>query len=186
MVLRFQWVFFLRNWRGVRNSPSGSSTGGELWRKARDSEAQASTLVDSGRELQGTAHDMVGQNGCGAGCRTPTSGWWSSRSVTRDTVISCACRTPSPSFPIRWVFNFDQIPLRFRLGKETPGSVCYQAQGRWQSGLGCSWATCERSQGRLGWANGESFVPWPYFKVKTFSIFQTILQFANYFEFNSN
>jgi hypothetical protein len=31
-----------------------------------------------------------------------------------------------------------------------------------------------------------SFGPWPYFRVKTFSIFQTIFQFTNYFEFNSN
>jgi hypothetical protein len=47
-------------------------------------------------------------------------------SIYRDfgLMISCACMTPSPSFPIQG-FGFDWIPLRFRLEKETPGSVCY-------------------------------------------------------------
>jgi hypothetical protein len=36
------------------------------------------------------------------------------------------------------------------------------------------------------WARAGSFGPWPYSRAKTFSIFQTIFQFANYFEFNSN
>jgi hypothetical protein len=48
------------------------------------------------------------------------------------------------------------------------------------------WATYKRSQGRLGWAGGGSFSLWPNFRVKTFYIFQTTFQFANYFEFNSN
>jgi hypothetical protein len=48
-------------------------------------------------------------------------------SIYRDfgSMISCTCRTPSPSFPIQRGLGFDRIPLRFLLGKETPGSVCY-------------------------------------------------------------
>jgi hypothetical protein len=98
------------------------------------------------------------------------------------SMISCACRTPSPTFPIRQGIGFDRFPMRFWLGSATPGSVCYPARGRRLSVLGRSWAVRERSHGRLGWASGESFGPWPYIKVKTFSIFQ----FANYFVFNSN
>jgi hypothetical protein len=71
------------------------------------------------------------------------------------SMILCACRTPSPSFPIRWGLGFDRFPLRFWLGTATPGSVCYPAWGRRRSGLGGSWAMRERSQGRLGWANRE-------------------------------
>jgi hypothetical protein len=37
-----------------------------------------------------------------------------------------------------------------------------------------------------GWASGGSFGPRPLFRVKTFSIFQTIFEFPNYFDFNSN
>jgi hypothetical protein len=74
MVLRFQWFFFLRNRRGARNSPRGSSIGGELWSRMCGSEAQTLTFGDGGGKLQGTAHDKVGQNGCGVGCRTLTSG----------------------------------------------------------------------------------------------------------------
>jgi hypothetical protein len=33
---------------------------------------------------------------------------------------------------------------------------------------------------------GGSFGPWPYFRVKNFSNFQTTFQLTNYFEFNSN
>jgi hypothetical protein len=47
------------------------------------------------------------------------------------------------------------------------------------------WATRERSKGRLGWAGGEVLTQGHFFMVKPFSIFQTILQFANYFEFSS-
>jgi hypothetical protein len=102
------------------------------------------------------------------------------------SMISCVCRTPSPSFPIRWWFGSDRFPLRFRLVTATPSSVCYLARGSRRSGLGRSWAARERSQGRVCWASGESFGPWLYSRVKTFSIFQTIFQFANYSEFNSN
>jgi hypothetical protein len=65
--------FFLRGRRGARNSPRGSSAGKELQGRTRGGEAQALTFGDGGRDLQGTAHDKVGQNGCGAGCRSPTS-----------------------------------------------------------------------------------------------------------------
>jgi hypothetical protein len=164
-VLCFWGVFFLWNRRGAKNSPRGASVGGELRSRTRGGEAQASTFDNGGGELQGMTHDKVGQNRCGAGCRTPALGWWSSRSVTRGVamkganlgfasrffktlaqgpsiyrdfglMISCTCRTPSPSFPIRWGFGFDRILLRFRLGKETPGSVCYLTRGRWRSAHG--------------------------------------------------
>jgi hypothetical protein len=68
MVLCFQWVFFLWNKRGARNSPRGSSTDGELQSRMRGARAQASTFDDGGGKFQGTAHDKVGKNGCGAGC----------------------------------------------------------------------------------------------------------------------
>jgi hypothetical protein len=43
----------------------------------------------------------------------------------------------------------------------------------------------ERNKTSLGQRGGRgSFGPWPYFRVKTFSNFQTNFQFANYFEFN--
>jgi hypothetical protein len=58
----------------VRNSPRGSLAGGELQSKTRGDEAQASTFSDGGGELQGKAHDKVVENGCSAGCRSPTSG----------------------------------------------------------------------------------------------------------------
>jgi hypothetical protein len=156
MVIRFRWFFFIWNQRCARNSPRGSSTSGELQSKTCSSNIQASTFGDGGGSSKGTAHDKVGQNGCGAGCRTPMSGWWSYRSVARNAVmkgvnlgfasvffkilaqgpyiyrgfgsmISCVCRTPSPSFPIRRGFGFDWFPLRFRLGTATLGSVCYSA-----------------------------------------------------------
>jgi hypothetical protein len=40
----------------------------------RGGEAQALTFGDGGGELQGTAHDEVGQNGRDEGCRSRTSG----------------------------------------------------------------------------------------------------------------
>jgi hypothetical protein len=118
--------FFLQGRRGVSNSPSGSLADGELWSRMCGDKAQASTFSDDSGELQGIAHDKVGQNGCGTGCRSPTSGWWSSSSVTCGAVmkgvnlgfaslfneimyqgssiyrgfglmISCMWRTPSPS-----------------------------------------------------------------------------------------
>jgi hypothetical protein len=90
---------------------------------------QASTFDDCGGMLQRSAHDKVLQNGSGAGCRTPASGRWSSRSVLRGVaikganlgfasiffkipaqrpsiyrgfglIISCACRALSPCFPV--------------------------------------------------------------------------------------
>jgi hypothetical protein len=58
----------------VRNSPRGSSVDGELRSKTRGSEAQASTFDDGGSELQGRAHDEVGQNGHGEVHRSPMLG----------------------------------------------------------------------------------------------------------------
>jgi hypothetical protein len=74
MVHHLGWGFFLRGWRGARNSTRGSLAGGELWSRTRGGEAQALTFSDGGWELQGIAHDKVGQNECGAGCRSPTLG----------------------------------------------------------------------------------------------------------------
>jgi hypothetical protein len=48
---------------GARNSPRGSSAGGELRNRVHDGEAGASTFDDSGGELHGIAHDEVRQNG---------------------------------------------------------------------------------------------------------------------------
>jgi hypothetical protein len=105
------------------------------------------TFSDGGRENQGTAHDEVGQNRCGVVSRWPASGRWSSGDVTRGAVmkganlrfasvfdeilawgsstytgfrsmISCACRTPSPTPLIRLGFDFDQISLGFLVGEE--------------------------------------------------------------------
>jgi hypothetical protein len=101
-------------------------------------------------------------------------------------MISCACRALSPSFPIRRGFGLNQFPLRFRLVTVLPARSAIRRGVGDNPVLGRSWVTCERSRGRLGWAGGEGFGPWPYSRVKTFSIFQTIFQFANYFEFNSN
>jgi hypothetical protein len=101
-------------------------------------------------------------------------------------MILCACRVLSPSFPIRRGFGFDRFPLRFQLVMASPARSAIQHGVGDDPVLGRSWAAHERSWGRLGWAGGEGFGPWPYSRVKTFSIFQTISQFANYFEFNSN
>jgi hypothetical protein len=35
------------------------------------------------------------------------------------SMVSCTCRTPSPSHLIRPGFDFDQIPLRSLVGEET-------------------------------------------------------------------
>jgi hypothetical protein len=70
----FSMRFLPTGQRGARSSPRGSSPGGELRSRMRGGEAQALTFGDGGGELQGTAHDEVGQNGCGEGCRSRTSG----------------------------------------------------------------------------------------------------------------
>jgi hypothetical protein len=149
---------------------------------------------------------------CDTGCRTPTLDWSSSRSIARGAtmkganlgfasvlfeipaqgpsiyrgfglMISCACRIPSPSFPIRWGFGFHwYFSWRWQL---PAWSVIWCGVGD-----DPAWAApgpCVR-EARVGSARsgGECFGPWPYSRIKTFSIFQTIFQFANYFEFNSN
>jgi hypothetical protein len=215
MVLYFWWFLFLCNRWGVRNSPWGSSTGGGLRSRTRGNKVQASTFGNGGEKLPGMTHDKVGQNECDAGCITPASGWWSLRNVTRGVamkggnlmfasvffeiltqrpsiyrgfrlMISCACRALSPSFPIWQRFGFDQFLLRFQFVTALPARSAIQHGVGDDPVLGHSWATRERSQGRLGWADVEGFGPWPYSRVKTFSIFQTIFQFANCFEFKSN
>jgi hypothetical protein len=109
--------------------------GGGLQSRTCGGKVQASTFGDGGGMLRGLAHDKVGPNGCDAECRTPASGRWSSRSVTRGVVmnganlgftsvfleipaqipsiyrglgliISCVRRALSPSFPIRHGFDF--------------------------------------------------------------------------------
>jgi hypothetical protein len=99
-----------------------------------------------------------------------------------ESLILCACRTPSPSSLIGWGFGFDHFPLRFWLVMARLAWSAIRHGVRDDLVLGRSWATRERSRGRLGWAGGESFSLWPYSRVKTFSIFQ----FAIYFEFNSS
>jgi hypothetical protein len=141
----------------------------------RGGQAQASTFGDAWGRIQETAHDKNGKNGCIAWCRTLASGWWSSRSITRGAVMkganlgfasvffkilaqrpsiytgfgsmtSCACRTPSPSFPIRrglvsigfhWDFGWGwQLPvrstIRHRVGDDlawaTPSSLVREAR----------------------------------------------------------
>jgi hypothetical protein len=101
-------------------------------------------------------------------------------------MISCTCRALSPSFPIQRGFSFDRFPLRFRLVTALSARSTIWCGVGDDPVLGRSWAVHERSRGRLSWAGGEGFGPWPYSRVKTFSIFQTIFQFANCFEFKSN
>jgi hypothetical protein len=137
--------FFLQGRWGLGNSPGASSAGGELRSRACGSEAQALTFGDGGRELQGAAHNVAGQNGCGASCRSPTSGCWSLRCFSHGAAMNRAtlgwlqfsskfrlggssiyrgfgsmipyvCRTLSPS---HLGFSFDWIPLRFLVGEES-------------------------------------------------------------------
>jgi hypothetical protein len=84
------WGFFLQGRWGLANSPVGSSAGGELRSRACGSEAQALIFGDGGGELQGAAHNEVGQNGCGASCRAPTSGCWSLRTFSRGEAMKRA------------------------------------------------------------------------------------------------
>jgi hypothetical protein len=179
MVLRFQCFFILWNQWGARNSTRGSSTGGELWSRMRGGKVQASTFGDGGGKLQGMAHDKVGQNGCGVGCRTSASGWWKSRSVAHGTamkgvnlgfasiffkilaqgpsiyrgfglMISCVCRTTSPSFPLGRGFGFDRFFWDFSLWWQLPAQSAIRRGVGEDLVLGHSWAAHERSQGRLG------------------------------------
>jgi hypothetical protein len=103
-VRHLGWGFFLQGRWGLGNSPGGSSAGGELRSRACGSEAQALTFGDSGRELQGAAHNEAGQNGCGASCRSPTSGCWSLRSFSRGAVMK------------RSTLGWPRFSSKFRLG----------------------------------------------------------------------
>jgi hypothetical protein len=58
---------------GCEELTKGEGRGG-LWSRACGSKVQGSTFGDGGGTLQGSALDKVGPNGCGARCRTPTSG----------------------------------------------------------------------------------------------------------------
>jgi hypothetical protein len=87
------------------------------------------------------------------------------------SLISCACRTPSSSSPIRWGFGFDRFSLRFWLVMTRPARCAIRCGVGDDSVLGRSWAARERSRGWLGWASGDSFGPLPYSRVKTFFIF---------------
>jgi hypothetical protein len=140
---------------------------------------------------------------CDAGCRTPTSGWWSSRSVVHGVamkganlgfasvffeipaqrpsiyrgfrlIILCTCRALSPSFPIRREFDFDQFPLRFWSVTALLARFAIRRGVGDDPLLGRSWAACERSRGRLGWAARGGFRPMANRKMKKafyFSIF---------------
>jgi hypothetical protein len=129
MVLHFWCFLLLRNRWSARNSPGWSSTGEGLQSQTCGGKVQASTFGNGGGMLQGSAHDKVGPNGCGAEHRTLTLGRWSLRSVARGVamkganlgfvsvffeipaqlpsicscfglIISCACRGLSPSSQI--------------------------------------------------------------------------------------
>jgi hypothetical protein len=134
MVLRFRCFLFLRNRWSARNLPRGPSTGRGLQSRMCSGKVQASTFSEGGGMLQGSAHNKVGPNGCGAKRRTQALCRWSLRSITRGLamkgvnlgfvsvffeisvqlpsvyrgfrlVISCACRALSPSFQIRLGFD---------------------------------------------------------------------------------
>jgi hypothetical protein len=100
------------------------------------------------------------QNGCGIMCSWPALGRWRSGGVTHcaamkvanlgfasifdeipvwgssiyrgfELMISCACRTPSPTHLIRLGFDFDWIPLRsFSWGRKFPVRFRYLTRGR--------------------------------------------------------
>jgi hypothetical protein len=180
---------------------------------------QAPNFDDGGGTLQGSAHDMVGQNGCVAGCTTTALGGWSSRSVVHSVamkgvnlgfasvfieipaqrpsicrgfglIISWECRALSPSFPIRWGFDFDLFPLRFRLVTTLPtGSAIRRGVGA-DPVLGR--AREKSGQARLGRWGG--FLPMANRKMKKaffqiFSKFQTNLnsnQIYNFDDFHSH
>jgi hypothetical protein len=70
----FSVIFLPTESAGCEELTKGSSSGGELRSKTRGGEAQTPTFGYGGGKLQGTVHDKVGKNGCGAGCRTLMSG----------------------------------------------------------------------------------------------------------------
>jgi hypothetical protein len=74
--------FFLRNHRGARSSLGRVFGSGELWSGALDGKSFFLTFGDDDRELQGTTHDVVGQNGCGAVRRWLTLGRCSLGGIT--------------------------------------------------------------------------------------------------------
>jgi hypothetical protein len=76
--------FFVQGWWGMGNSPGGLQPVG------RSEAGRALTFGNGGRELQGAAHNEAWQNGCGASCRSPTSGCWSLRSFSRGAAMKRA------------------------------------------------------------------------------------------------
>jgi hypothetical protein len=71
---------------------------------------QASTFADGGEMLQGSAHDKVWPNGCGAERRTPALDRWSSRSVTR----GMAMKGVSLGFVLVFFKILAQLPYIYR------------------------------------------------------------------------
>jgi hypothetical protein len=65
---------------------------------------QASTFGDDEGTLQGSAHDMVGPNGCAAEHRTLVSGRLSSRSIAHGVAMKRA--------NLRFVSVFFEIPVQ--------------------------------------------------------------------------
>jgi hypothetical protein len=167
MVLRFRCFLFLRNRWSARNSPRRSSTGCGVRSRTCGGKVQASTFGDSGGTLQGSAHNKVGPNGCGAECRTPASGQWSSRNVARGVamkganlgfvsaffeipmqlplfyrgfglIISCMCRALSPSFQIQRGFS-----ILFDFIDISVGGISVSVATRRRVGDDWRWATRE-------------------------------------------
>jgi hypothetical protein len=153
MVLHFWCFLLLQNRWSARNSPREPSTGGGLRRRTCGCKVQVSTFDDGGGTLQGSAHDKVGANGCGAEHRTPASGRWSLRSITRGVVmkrvnlgfvlvffkipvqlpsiyrgfgliISCACRALSPSFEMRLGFDISFDFIEISAGNDRCWAMC--------------------------------------------------------------
>jgi hypothetical protein len=142
MVLHFRCFLFLWNRWSARISARGSYTGGgsRVGHAAARFKPQPSAMV--GECFQGSAHDKVRPNGCGTEHRTPASDRWSSRSIARGMamkranigfvsiffeismqlpsiymgfglIISCVCRSLSPSSQIQLGFDisFDFIEI---------------------------------------------------------------------------
>jgi hypothetical protein len=114
--------------------------GGGLQSRACGGKVQASTFGDGEGALQGSAHNKVGPNGCDAEHRTPASGRWSSRSVTRVVAMKGV--------------NLGFISVFFEIPAQQP--FIYRGFGRI---ISCTCrALSQSSQIRLGFINPFNFV----------------------------
>jgi hypothetical protein len=163
----------------------GSSIGGGLWSRTCGSKVRASTFDDGGGTLQGLAHDKVGPKGCGAECRTPASGGWSSSSVARDVamkglnlgfvsvffeilaqlpsiyrgfglIISCACRALSPSSQIRLGFDISFVFIEISAGGVSVSVTTQRGVGNDRCWAAPGPCACEGGAGSTGPAGSNS------------------------------